>query len=405
MYVTRIFLNNIRGFRGFDLNVSDEQGKPRMRTAIIGKNGTCKTTLLRCIAIGLSDRAQANSLLAEAIGPLISENSDKGTITIKLKSARGKEEKKSISTHLRRENNRDIVYRQDYKPLGRPNTILVCGYGAGRSTEGIESGRPYQIVDSVYSLFSYDQPLIATELTLRRLEDYLGENTYTRTINGIKAAIGLSKDDRIRTVRGGGVEVTGPSIGRKIPLEGWADGYRRTFNWILDLYAWGMRAKKINNTGGIEGIILIDEPEQHTHPSMQIQLMSELSKLQPKLQIFAATHSPLVALGVEPEDLVALKRSGNRVTAESDLPEFSSYSAEDMLVDDKLFETQAHKPEQISQMESYRALVQMPKSKRSPADKKKLVSLARKLRNQAKPPVKESPLLRDLKELREKYDL
>ena len=138
---------------------------------------------------------------------------------------------------------------------------------------------------------------------------------------------------------------------------------------------------------------------------MQINLLTQLSKLQPKLQIFATTHSPLLALGMEPEELVVLKRRENRVRAESELPDFSGYSAEDMLIDDKLFETRAHKPEQIAQMESYRALLQIPKSQRSSTDKKKLISLARKLRTQPRPPAKESPLLRDLKKLRTKYDL
>lgn len=402
MYISRIRLTHIRGFRRLDLRICGEKGSPRMRTAIIGKNGTCKTTLLRCIAIGLCDRAQANSLLAEAIGRLISEDSNTGTITIEIQAPGDKKEKRIIRTSLRRENDRDVVWRQTRQ---RPNTILVCGYGAGRSTEGIESGRPYQIVDSVYSLFSYDHSLIATELTLRRLEDYFGKKIYSRAVNGIKTAIGLTPKDNIKTVRGGGVEISGPSIGKNIPQEGWADGYRRTFNWILDLYAWGLRARKITKAGGIEGIVLVDEPEQHTHPSMQMDLLSKLSEMQPGLQIFATTHSPLVALGMDSEELVVLNRRGNYVTAEVDIPDFSSYSAEDMLVDEKFFETQPHRPEKTAQMERYRELVKVPKATRSAADKKKLAALASTLRKQPRPSIKESPLSKELKKLRAKYDL
>lgn len=402
MYITRVLLNQIRGFRNFDLPFYNEDGAPRMRTAIIGKNGTCKTTLLRSIALGLCDRPQANALLHEPTGRLISEGARNATITIELSSKTSPKRKVRINTRLKRNRGRDIVWRQNELKLSK--SILVCGYGAGRSTEGPESGRQYQIIDSVYTLFNYDQTLVDTELTLRRLRDFLGNRLYNNTLAGIKSAMGLSERDKIETRRGGGVEISGPSIGRNIPLEGWADGYRRTFNWILDLYAWAMRADTVTDGGGIVGIVLIDEIEQHIHPSMQMELLSNLSRLLPELQIIATTHSPIIALGAEPEELVALKRTGKTVK-KTDLPDFTGYSAGDMLIDERLFETAAYKPEQVSEMERYRTLVQIPKTKRSRKESNDLVSITRKLRNQERPPSKESAVLKELKKLGKKYDL
>ena len=71
MYITRVQLTNIRALHELDLHICDEDGKPRMHTAIIGINGTCKTTLLRSIAIGLCGAADANALLAELAGTLM----------------------------------------------------------------------------------------------------------------------------------------------------------------------------------------------------------------------------------------------------------------------------------------------------------------------------------------------
>ena len=65
-HITRIHLSNIRGFRELDLSFTKED-KPRLRTLIIGKNGTCKTTLLRCIAVGLSEKEDGDALLADII--------------------------------------------------------------------------------------------------------------------------------------------------------------------------------------------------------------------------------------------------------------------------------------------------------------------------------------------------
>lgn len=403
MYITRIRLDHIRGFRELDLQVRDKDRKPRLRTVIIGMNGTNKTTLLRCIAIGLCEREQANALLTEEIGRLISEGSQRATITIEL-SPGGSRRPVRISTRLQRKEVGDVVYRQD-RPKTFPESFLVAGYGAGRAMEGPESGRPYQIVDSVYTMFRYDHTLIDTELTLRRLEDYLKTNMYNKTLKGIKNVLCLSEKDRIDRVRGGGIVVSGPTVGRRIPLQGWADGYRRTFNWILDLYAWGMRAQKVTPTGGIAGILLLDEVEQHLHPSMQMKLIPKLSELLPDLQVFATTHSPLVALGLAPEELVALRREGKQVVAESDLPDFAGYSAEDMLIDRRLFDTEVYKPELQSKFESYRKLALIPQAKRTEKQTRELRSLGSRLRSQESPKAKASPLVRELMQLRQKYGL
>src|SRR4051794_7344137 len=69
--ITRIRLENIRGFRELDLDISSHDGAPRKRTLIIGKNGTCKSALLRAIAIGLTDDTDASRLISEPIGGLV----------------------------------------------------------------------------------------------------------------------------------------------------------------------------------------------------------------------------------------------------------------------------------------------------------------------------------------------
>jgi len=271
MYITRIQLNNIRGFRKLDLRICDEKGNPRMRTAIIGMNGTCKTTLLRCIAMGLSGTADANALLAEPIGQLITKNEKSASIKIELVGLGDTKKPLIVETKLEVERNKEIVDSQSKKTS---DTLFVVGYGSGRSHSGSESSfRDYRIVDSAYTLFNYETSLIPPELTLRRLRDYLGSKIYEKTMRGIKNALNLPQDVKIVFPRGGGVEVSGQSIGGKIPLEGWADGYRITFSWILDLYAWAMRAEVATKSGGIKGILLIDELEQHLHPSMQTSIL------------------------------------------------------------------------------------------------------------------------------------
>jgi len=375
-----------------------------MRTLILGRNGTCKSTLLRCIAIGLCDIEDGNSLVVEPIGRLITEDAKTAEIRIELVPDGVAEEPYSITTTLAIKEDKEVVADQD-KPALVSNRFFVCGYGAGRSTEGPERFRKYRIIDSVYSLFQYDEPMIGTELTIRRLRDYLGTTKYNNTMKGVMKALGLTPKDRIELPKGGGVIISGPSIGKNIPLEGWADGYRMTFNWIIDFYGWAMRADNVTPSGGIRGILLLDELEQHLHPSMQTDMLAQLSNLFPEVQIFVTTHSPLVALGAFPEELVVLRRKIKQVYAEDSVPDFRGYSAEDMLVDERLFDTGVYSPDTNKKLSRYRKLAGVPKNKRTRAQIQELRLLARELRSQQLPEVRESPLAEELRKFRQKFDL
>ena len=69
MKIARLHLKHIRGFDELEIKFDNN----RMQTVIIGENGTCKTTILRAIAIGLADSKDASGLLAEPTGVLVAE--------------------------------------------------------------------------------------------------------------------------------------------------------------------------------------------------------------------------------------------------------------------------------------------------------------------------------------------
>jgi hypothetical protein len=408
--ITRIELRRIRGFRELDLDLRTSDGQPRKRTLIIGKNGTCKTSLLRAIVIGLADTPDANRLISEPIGSYVSGHDDKGYIGILGSEDAATLPERSLSKRLVRQGDREGVLNNEIYTFTTASsedlTPFACGYGAGRFDVGTSMpDRAYRVADSTYSLFNYRQPLVDPELTLRRLRDYFGTATYERTLGGIKRSLGLTEEDNIDLRIGGGIEISGPSVGETIALEGWADGYRVTFSWILDLYAWALRAETIDSDGYIEGILLIDEVEQHLHPSMQAEILPRLSELLPRMQIFATTHSPLVALDAKPEELVVLRREGDHVVAEQRVPDFSGYSAEDMLSDPRLFDTEVYGSETREKLSEYRKLAAIPKEERSPEERRRLRSLATEINSFETPQERESETSRLLKELMTKYGL
>jgi hypothetical protein len=77
-----------------------------------------------------------------------------------------------------------------------------------------------------------------------------------------------------------------------------AAGNRVLINMVGDIIIrLSNHQKGIKNINDLEGIVLIDEIELHLHPHQQKQLPIMLSKIFPKIQFIASTHSPIPLLG------------------------------------------------------------------------------------------------------------
>ncbi len=64
-------------------------------------------------------------------------------------------------------------------------------------------------------------------------------------------------------------------------------------------------------------ILLVDEIENHLHPSWQRRVIPALQKYFPNVQIFATTHSPFVVAGLKAGQVHMLKRDANGVITAS----------------------------------------------------------------------------------------
>lgn len=73
------------------------------------------------------------------------------------------------------------------------------------------------------------------------------------------------------------------------------------------------------------------------------------------------------------------------------------YSAEDMLDNEALFDTQIFAPDTSKMMSEYRQLASIPVEKRKSAEKQRLQELAQKLRKQADVKMPTDPVLQELK--------
>ena len=351
-----------------------------MLTTIIGKNGTCKSTLLRCISLGLvSEMSDASALLAEAPGQLVRVDKPEAWIRMEFVSLKG-EPLGASSLTIATSGGKDYPTKFDRQFEGlKDGEVFASAYGPGRRFAGAAKPvRRYRAMDALMPLFDYQKSTQDPELMLRRLQDHLGSKKYDGAMRGLRRVLGLKGRQRVQVAMGGGVIVTGPGMGDGIALDGWADGYRMTVTWLLDFYGWAIRANAIGADGRIRGILLIDEAEQHLHPAMQADLLLGLREAFPKVQIIATTHSPLTALGAGAEGLVSLHRVGGFVKARP-VPDLKAYSAEDVLTSPDLFDTEPHPERTHKLLEEYRKLLRKGPRRRSQKESERMRALARSL--------------------------
>ena len=295
MHISKIHLKNIRCFEDIEIDLKPGNTVQQW-TVILGNNSVGKTTLLRSIAVGLCDRTSAAGLISEHQGEWVRKNSigNTGSIEIELEDPKLGY---TTSTKVEIVNNagRETIKGFDSPTEGSPKEeIFVCAYGTGRGFSGTRDYPKYRTIDSVFTLFDYEMNLQNSELVLRRIQS-----------NGVNIKEFLELIDEILMLSPGSTELSSTGItisgpwGKYMPLGSVGDGYRSTLAWIVDFLGWALfQQENILRRDDIAGIILVDELEQHLHPTWQRNIIRIMQSQFPKTQFLATSHSPLCASGL-----------------------------------------------------------------------------------------------------------
>ena len=284
--VRRLELENVRCFESLNLIVDDRTGW----ITILGDNAAGKSTVLRSLALGLCHETDAAALMRELPGSMVREGAASGTIRIELHDAE-EDRTLSIITRLRRdESTGEETLRKATDPTPFPwNKLFVCGYGTNRSRQAHSGFESYTVRDAVRTLFDDEASLQNPELVLWRQSSELRQEIEHKVLQILM----LDTPGYEVIYHKGGLEIEGP-WGRQA-LRVLSDGYRSTLQWVLDFIGWGVYAGRFNGGRELGGILLVDELEQHLHPVWQRHIVDRLRRQFPATQIFATTHTPLLA--------------------------------------------------------------------------------------------------------------
>lgn len=344
--ISKLTLSRVRMFRNQELAFGDNN-----LILLLGNNGAGKSTVLRCFALGSTSRTEAQELLNQEVARITSPGSEATVkLTWTLSGVVGNGDATNrLEISLNAEGQQELVQlNSEASHQGFPS--FVAGYGSNRGYYG--ASERHKI--ATWGLFNYGTALANPELVVRRLYDHFkDENGFNQALKPIYELLG-QPNIRILKPSQGQVWVQ-KSDDEKIAFDGWADGYRLTLAWLLDLMDRAL-AKKALGPDGPEGLLLLDEVEQHLHPKLQIGFLSSLQKAFPRLQIVATTHSPSVALGVDPSCVRVVRNNGQESTIEQ-VPDYSGYSIEELVESPQVFDAEIYPPELAKRQERYKELL------------------------------------------------
>ena len=133
-----------------------------------------------------------------------------------------------------------------------------------------------------------------------------GEEELMVVENAIKKALGedgcgIIRDVDIRPKQGYVYFIF--TDGREVRFEDLSDGYMRLVNMVMDLAfrcsILNRPLYKLEACDRTEGVVCIDEIDDHLHPSLQAKVIKALQRTFPMLQFIISTHAPMVMTSVE----------------------------------------------------------------------------------------------------------
>ncbi len=138
--------------------------------------------------------------------------------------------------------------------------------------------------------------------------------------------IGIEKDDdglflKVQTPDG------------ELPFNALSQGTQSMVQWLSHLIlGYAMYYDFAEDFAKKPGVLIIDEIDAHLHPSWQRRILPTLTKHFPNLQIFCATHSPLLIAGLKAGQIQLLKRKeGGGISVTTNENDIVGWSADEIL--------------------------------------------------------------------------
>ena len=355
MYIHKIKLTNIRGFKSLDFDLQrPDPSKPYAGwTVFTGDNGSGKSTMLKAIAMCLIGADTARALQPNLNGWVRYGTARKtGDVHLEISKTSddpplvgaGRNPGKIFNARIQFENGSKQTVVRSAIPEGRPKTYVApertiwsanrsgwfsCGYGPFRRVFGgsqeaatlmatPSTARYATMFLEAATLFEADKWL--RELHYKSLEKRASE---TRQLDQL---IQLLNDDfmpngiQVDHVDSEGLWLKDRN-GIRLSWGDMSDGYRAAIALLVDIVrqltdTFHPRDVIQTREGDkpfipCSGVVMIDEVDAHLHPEWQREIGYWLTSHFPNIQFIVTTHSPLICQAADRNGLFVLPEPGS----------------------------------------------------------------------------------------------
>ena len=343
MYITELYLSNLRSFRGeHTLSLDRGDGTYAGWTVFAGRNGAGKSTLLKALALSVIGPLASRSL-AGVFSGWVHRGGEQAEVHTWLlrdgardKAGRGRPNNKPFGVGLKwrpaahgtdvldrwYDGNAETKRLMDNGPWAdSPGGWFIAGYGPYRHL----GSPPTEVVRlSANPVMARLINLFNESATLSDAVDWL-KSVHLRALERREGAEAL-RDDVIRFLNDGllpdgsavkHVNSDGLWIERDgvaMPLEQVSDGYRTVTALVVDLLrrlhesygGLGLRDDGDAVVCDLPGVVLIDEVDAHMHVVWQQNIGAWLTRHFPAIQFLVTTHSPFICQSASPRGLIRL---------------------------------------------------------------------------------------------------
>jgi hypothetical protein len=368
MYIKSLHLKNVRCFEDLRLNFTDDSGRVRRWTCLLGNNAVGKTVILSCIAMALGGGPTANELVLDPKS-WIRRGRNKGLIEVTISS--GKEDIFGGDLNIRYWLIGDGSVRVNGNYFEGPSVVpdpniedyrvftdavwtkigcFSCGYGPMRrvpselelqrkETRTFKHPRSANFVtmfDESALLGELEQWLADLEFVKYKQKDYQSYVMFSRARRALNKLLG---DAEVKFV-----EITSDKKALfktpdgKVTLAHLSSGYQGIISWAGDLLVrLGQNFTELPNPLTGEGVVLVDEIDAHLHPKMQRDIVDFVRDRFPRLQFIVSSHSPFVAQALDAGEIIVMERVNRKTILARPIKETFKGWTPDKIFSSKLF--------------------------------------------------------------------
>ena len=415
-YFLSLELENVRCFgERQKIDFSDDNGRPRQWTIILGNNGTGKTTLLQSlvamtpyldsIKFEEDEEDEFSIPVIELVAhitnlwkPFRNDSETPSHIEADFIAQNSLKLSRAFENFtLGASNQSSRFYKKDYWSNTTVSEILATvkcfGYGALRQagetsiSEQNEDSAYISLFDETALLINPEEWLLQADYAIRRESEFQEKRKQQlEIVKNILIKILPDVDDiRFSEKERDSKRIPTPIVEFHTPY-GWVEakdlslGYRTSMAWMVDFASRMFDLyPESENPLAEPAVVLIDEIDLHLHPKWQRELIDYLTNLFPNTQFIVTTHSPLIVQAAAARDanIVVCRREGDHVVIDQSVEAVRGWRADQILTSD-LFDLPSTRDTRIEKVEKQRREI-LSKAKLTKADEKKLKKLSTEL--------------------------